>query len=457
MAAEQNQNNGPRKRSASQLRSDSSKKPNNKDVSPTSIYRKGTGEGTSRNLTYQVIPTKNEFDVLTDNESEIKLVKEKVSSKMKIPPITCFGVKPKSVHESMKTLEIANYSVKLLRNQGIQINCVTADDFKRVNAALSTNKKEFYTHDLPSERTVRFVLKGLGNDYNAEDVGQELKSKGIIPTEIKVMNDESQFFTFVLWFKKGEMTLNKLKDTRFVLNTAIKWEAYHNKRQGITTCSRCQRPGHGRRHCNMGYRCEMCGEGHDTAACPSNEKIKQKLDAITDVSDRRQLRLEIPGKCCNCNEIGHFASDPNCPSKRKYIEKRNRKSKENRTNARQHFKIIPAEYPSITGNSNGHHVATAAAGINGVTYAQRVKILPSNPPPPVGNIPFNFNFSDSNIQNSNMPNSGINPFFSVEETLQLLEEIRTKLPDVTKTPRNEAVLILMQIAIKYLYGKDGCK
>lgn len=396
---------------------------------------------------------------------EVKLTREKSVRKVKIPPITCFGIKPADLHEAMKALAVVKYNIKLLRNEALQLNCESIDDFRKVSVELAKDNREYYTHDLPGDRMMKFVLKGLGNDYNATDVEQELKAININPTAVKILNEASKYYTFIVSFKKGEMNLTKLKEIRFVLNTSIKWESYRNKHKGITTCSRCQRPGHGQRHCNMKFRCELCGENHDTKVCPSNEEIKRKLSEINDPkAEKNVVQLEIPGKCCNCNVNGHFASDPNCPSKRKYIEKRTKKSKESRTNSRQHFKLDPVAFPSINGsNDDKHHVAPAVATvINGVSYAQRTKVFPSNPTPPVGNNPFNLKFSYDNLNsggNSTFTNTtGINPLFSVEETLQLLEEIRTKLPDVTKTPLNVAVPILMQIAIKYLYGyNDGCK
>lgn len=456
MAAEQKSDKNKLKRANSNLNGTSSaKRLNNKELNqPASVIKavSCTGEGEPDNVKVQYFPTNNSYGILSGNENEVKLIKEKTTPRIKIPPITCFGIKQKDIHDSMRELEITKYNIKLLRNQGINIMCESIEDHEKVLQGLATNEKQYYTHDLPSQKVMRFVLKGLGNELSPTDVEEELKSKGINFTSVKLLNPDSTYHIFVVSFRKGEMSLNKIKETRYVYNTSIKWESYRNKRQGITTCARCQRPGHGARHCNMGFRCELCAENHETKTCPSNEQIKAKLSAITDAKDKRQIhRLEIPGKCCNCNLAGHFASDPNCPTTKRYVEKRNKKSQENRSNARNHFKFTPEMFPAIDGRVTTNQAATPARRVNNVSYAQCAQVLPSGlqaGSPELLRIP--------DVQKI-VHKSELSPFFSVEETLQLLEEIRTKLPDVTKTPRNQAVPIIMQIAIKFLYGQDGCK
>ena len=125
---------------------------------------------------------------------------------------------------------------------------------------------------------------------------------------------------------------------RLTSGSIVQWEAYKRK-TGLVQCTRCQRPGHGSRNCNMLARCNFCGDGHDSSTCPVR---KSKLEALqnsmgtSNIIPGAALEVEIPSKCCNCNAEGHFASDPKCPRRLAYIQARCSRAQGGRVNAKVH-------------------------------------------------------------------------------------------------------------------------
>ena len=108
-------------------------------------------------------------------------------------------------------------------------------------------------------------------------------------------------------------------------HTVVQWDHYRRK-EGVVQCTRCQRPDHSARNCNMPARCCLCGDGHDTLKCLRTEKKLQS--ALIDEGDAKTIEVPIPAKCCNGNVVGHFASDPKCPKKMAYAQARRQRTSE---------------------------------------------------------------------------------------------------------------------------------
>lgn len=265
-------------------------------------------------------------------------------------------------------------------------------------------------------------------------------------------------------FAKGSISIAELnRDFCHVAHTKVKWMPYKHK-GGLVQCSRCQRPGHGIKYCNMPPRCRWCAGSHESKFCDSVQKAIQGNSAK---GGKSQVTATVIAKCCNCKSEGHYASDPNCPSRMKYLQRRQLKS-----TPTKHSKV-PAK------KVNFDNQVYSPGGASYVEIVKRGSTMTSNTQGksntqfnPSGNINFdpsgNFDFdpsgnntshfgrrSRSNSRtrsNSKSPSDNLRQDpFSFEEITALTRDIFTALHNVSAMPRQEAMFKIMDIAFKYLY------
>ncbi|XP_076267458.1 uncharacterized protein LOC143200740 [Rhynchophorus ferrugineus] len=104
------------------------------------------------------IETKNSFSNLSEEiEENIQPSPEKVVAK---PP-------PINIHDLLKTIT-TNYTIKTVSYETIKIQLFEADHFKVLVKELDERNTQYHTFRPKSERTFKFVLKGLhhGTDFN---------------------------------------------------------------------------------------------------------------------------------------------------------------------------------------------------------------------------------------------------------------------------------------------------
>lgn len=124
--------------------------------------------------TINVLPSNNQFQILTDNGSEVILQKEAV--RVRIPPINMFDESREAILTAMNTLKITNYYMKPLQH-GFRVQCCTVDDYKKVKEVLSKNQVKYYTHELPTDKPFKVVLLG---SYKMETAELKLNSKNLM-------------------------------------------------------------------------------------------------------------------------------------------------------------------------------------------------------------------------------------------------------------------------------------
>lgn len=402
-----------------------------------------------KDVTLTVTPTTNQFAALTDNSDEI--IVDKQEPKVRVPPITVFDITRTAVLTALKELEITDFSCKPLQ-RGFQIFCKSIADYNKVNDELKKGKINFYTHDLPSNKQFRVVLLGL---YKMEvtELEAELKTFNITPESIRLMEPKKSRYNehcnYTLYFKKGEVQLSTLREIKALFKVIVRWEPYRSNRQGPTQCARCMRPGHGARHCHMPERCEYCAENHLSSNCPAIIELKNdpKTTAAATSSQGAptEINVKLPSKCCNCGVSGHFASDPNCPRKLKYAEKRSRLSTTNRFQ-RPHvanlndLAMFPA--PPTRGQPRTPEIRQSAKLRPNVSYADSLRYAPSP-------NTFNVNYATDNVKQRKNEEP-----FTPDELISLTSDIFTQLRNVQSAPREEIVMAVMRISLKYLYKDD---
>lgn len=394
-------------------------------------------------VTVNITPTSNYYAPLQNNGGDVVVTKEK---KLRIPPITMVDISRNDLHVSMTKLKIENYDTKLLK-YGIQIFCKSTEDFNTVNAALIEGKQQFYTHDLPSNQLYKVVLRGL-HQVDPAELSAELKLQNVTPESIKIITPKNVRYAshvnYILYFKEGEVKLNDLrKNVRSLFHTIVTWEAYRSHRTGPTQCTRCQRPGHGARHCNMSPRCEFCAEGHESKTCPRFEEIQRKAQEAS-TSGGSSIDVIVAAKCCNCNENGHFSSDPGCPKKKIYAERRMKRSTNTKKSRQPVAQFTREDFPVLYDDA-----PTSKSQVSAGSYAQQVKIPLQKSNPSARLSAFAHNHGSGNLNKIEAP-------FSFEEMMAMTSDVLNSLRSVKTASREYVIMTVMQISIKYLFN-DGSK
>ncbi|XP_065090358.1 uncharacterized protein LOC135711412 [Ochlerotatus camptorhynchus] len=154
-----------------------------------------------------------------------------------------------------------------------KIMCSSLQQYKSVGDLLKNSTVKFYTHDLPSMKPLKVVLRGLPS-YEAATVKDELDST----------------------------TLAELKSNiRDLFQVIIDWEYHKPQHLDVTQCTSCLSFGHGTKNCHMKPRCDKCAMAHSTAICA-------------------QAGDTVP-KCVNCGGT-HLTTTRDCPKRTEFIASR---------------------------------------------------------------------------------------------------------------------------------------
>lgn len=409
--------------------------------------------GTNQTITIIPIPTSNQYAELQDKDDEMIQTKPEKVKKLRIPPITISNTNKAAITSAMKALKISDYCVKTLKH-ALNLYCSTAEDFKHVKEELrKSGEIGFYTHDIESDKNFRVVLYNL-QSTDEEDLKNQLESLEIAPVTVHPIRPKNPRYDnhvdFVIHFKKGQTSLAELKKIKQLCFVKVDWAPYRNRRQVITQCTRCMRPGHGERNCDMPRRCEYCAMTHSDGICEEYQKVLKQHEAASS-SNEPKTDFQMPSKCCNCEQTGHFATDPNCPRKIKYLEKRQRRASDNRTNKKRHVPDMGMQnFPKMTDVPTAEARKERPAGAK--TFAHQLKCS-SNPFTPL----FSFDNSNSGNRTQNNSASQKQDCLSQSELMALLAELNKAMPQILSAPREVAVMQLMSIAIKFMYPDDGSK
>jgi len=414
----------------------------------------GINQGVSSNptkSTNQHLLAKNSFNILSDNENEVIVNKNKPdkSKSPRIPEIKVLGTKYNDLQTLLAPLKISNMQVKMTQN-GIRILLHTSADFLAVCKALRDANKDFFTHDLPENRRARFVLYGVPA-LDVNDITENLKEKGVIPVEVRRMKlikkryDEEA--NYIVYFAPGTADLNRLRKIKAVCFAICRWDHYNNAKRGPIQCHRCQNLGHGQRNCNLPFRCVICSEQHPSIDCP----LTQETGA-----DSSKL------KCANCGG-NHAASFTNCDKKVEFVNRQQQLKEGRKTNMTQKkktnappFIFKGVNFPKVDeyGKDKSSHFAFQFNNKN-------VNKQQTNPTNIENSTSFSalFNNNDSltsrrigifdeNSTSQNKQNKNQN-LFSITEMTALINEIISQLRGYRT--REDQFRVAIELSVKYLY------
>lgn len=276
---------------------------------------------------------KNKFGVLTDNNkpkpsptpdpskpTPVVNTPGKSAGKVKLPPLVVKNVTFATLMQKLNPRPIAK-----ITRFGIKLLCSSSEEFNAVEAQLKNGGMEYYTHDKPSERPYRVVLRGLPL-VDPQDLIHRLKKEhDLVPQSAHIIKRKGECASleesfYLLHFPKGYTNLQKLREIKAVGKIIVRWEAYRNKRADVTQCMNCLHLGHGTRNCHLKSRCNSCGGSHGSDSCPNKEASAKR--------------------CANCSGA-HSATDRSCPKRAEYIRIRQKATTSNQP-GRKPTKPTPA-------------------------------------------------------------------------------------------------------------------
>ncbi|KAJ3616495.1 hypothetical protein MTP99_019824 [Tenebrio molitor] len=203
-------------------------------------------------------------------------------------------------------------------------------EFLRLKEVLknSTNT-QWHTYATKEERTHGFVIYGLENHPDEEEVKQDLRSKKInCKTVYKMKNTSHPLYVVIT---DNKTTLKDLEENaKTVQQVVVKWKKLLNKKE-IIQCHKCQSWGHSATNCFSKSKCLKCAGQHLTSEC------ELKKD---NVNDQQKI------KCANCGEK-HLANSTECEvyqARKQHLDKIKAAAAEKK--ARKNVSYVPAPLPT---------------------------------------------------------------------------------------------------------------
>lgn len=227
------------------------------------------------------IETKNRFSDLpgdgeesndTDNSSKTK-------DQPKPPPVIVYNVGIiQHIHALLNKITNNQYTIKTTGYETIKIQVFEAEHFKDLIKELDSRNTQYHTFRPKSEKTFRFVLRGLHHATDIEDIKLSLSNQGhevVNIHNIKHRTTKDPLPMFYVDIKSKEN--NKLVyNIDKIGNNIIKCEPPHTKRV-VPQCTRCQAYGQTKTYCRKLYQCVKCTGQHQTKDCTCktrDDKVK---------------------------------------------------------------------------------------------------------------------------------------------------------------------------------------
>lgn len=251
------------------------------------------------------------------------------TDKKHIPPIVIFNVEKVTdvinhIHTAVHDIDKSKLRIKLTQF-GTKVFLDTTEHFKVVRNYLREKNINFYTHTLPEEKTIKFVVYGVPSDTTKDEILGSLAEYNLYATDAKPLNIKKPRYNnhanFIIYFKESDhITLNQLNTVRGIRNCSVTFRRFSKNELGPTQCTKCLSYGHGKSNCNLFDRCVRCGARHASDSCPhriekENPKSKIPADLIS---------------CANCKGP-HTANYKGCPSRQAFIDLQNSIRKPTRT------------------------------------------------------------------------------------------------------------------------------
>jgi len=158
--------------------------------------------------------------------------------------------------------------------QGIKILVHSVEDFRNLIKILDHGAFEYYTYQLPEEKELKVVVRGVFEELKTESIINDLRSRGFHPTEVVRMrsyrNNRKILPLVLVKLPQNEGNIYNLKNIGY-LSVSVEPLKKSNR---TGQCFRCQLFGHNEKFCTSKFRCVKCGESHDSRSCTKPKESK---------------------------------------------------------------------------------------------------------------------------------------------------------------------------------------
>lgn len=235
------------------------------------------------------IETSNRFDNLNVEEESSQTNVER-----KPPPVTIYKVGIiEHIHKLLQDITKGQYEIKTVAYETVKVQVHDAESFGKLIKELDSRNTEYHTFRPKSEKSFRFVMRGLhhGTDINSiKEALLELGHEAVNIHNIKHRTTKNPLPLFYIDIKPKENN-KEVYSIRNLNNNIVQCEPPHAKRI-IPQCTRCQSFGHTKTYCRRAFRCIKCAGYHEAKDCSRKTRDNQV-------------------KCVNCNNA-HPANYRGC-------------------------------------------------------------------------------------------------------------------------------------------------
>ncbi|GFX47082.1 nucleic-acid-binding protein from transposon X-element [Trichonephila clavipes] len=176
--------------------------------------------------------------------------------------------------------------------KGLRIYPETPEAYHAIRKFVEAEKLEAFTYQLPEDREIKAVIRGMPAD-TPEEIIEDLLTVGIKVNECHAMTNRKTGLPMPLFL----LTLPKNNINKDIFNMTelcylkIKVEPLRPK-IGPAQCFRCQGFFHSSKYCTRNPKCVKCGQPHLTRSCTKTSATE--------------------ATCCNC-QGNHPANYTGCP------------------------------------------------------------------------------------------------------------------------------------------------
>ncbi|XP_043864363.1 uncharacterized protein LOC122757071 [Drosophila mojavensis] len=213
-----------------------------------------------------------------------------------MPHIRSLYVKKNAPKDLQDNPLIKRFRTKATPSNGLRIQCEDIESYNAARSTLEEDGTHLYTHQLPSQKGLRIVVKNIHHSTPCEWIKNILSEKGYVVRHIRCARQRFTGKPLNLFEVEIQPTADgshlNILSLKELSNQAVRIER-QAKPVDPPQCHRCQAYGHTKNYCRRPFKCMKCAGDH----------------ASTDCTKQRNTTP----KCTNCGGE-HISSYKGCPS-----------------------------------------------------------------------------------------------------------------------------------------------
>lgn len=279
------------------------------------------------------IATHNQYDTLSDTSGdEIEIGKKKA-----LPPIVLHGMLGEDHKTTMIELENGLTESFELKYKGSRVLIYTKNitDYSKLKENFLEQKIPFHTFTPDEQKPVKLVLKSIPPNVTAENIIEDLKSKGLeVRKAIQMVKKQPEgtadikYPMYKVEFAPTTKIATVVKHNQ-VCRYKVKWEKLRGTDSTVTQCYNCQNFGHIAPNCHIDPRCMFCSKKHGKNECGEPEQLK----------------------CANCNG-NHSANDKVCEIFQQQVQIKNFELEKRRNRINREYQYNERNFPQLPAKPN---------------------------------------------------------------------------------------------------------